>query len=142
MKQENLNLLSELDNITPIDYQNMVEWILFDYLSGRQAREVIEKMYLLEVGDDELQKAKDKIGIGKIQIKEGDIVRYPIGWNLSVKKVYKDCEDRLYVKECINTKDEYRRFVYESNYTTWDSSLYKELGFGLATDEEIKYLED
>ena len=63
MKQENLNLLSELDNIVPIDYKNMVEWILFDYLSGRQAREVIEKMYLLEVGADELQNALDKFGL-------------------------------------------------------------------------------
>lgn len=79
---------------------------------------------------------------GNRQIKEGDIVRYTIGWCLSVKKVYKDCEDRLYVKECIGTKDEYRRFVYESNYTTWNSALYKELGVRLANEEEIKYLED
>lgn len=60
MKQGNLNLLSELDNITELDYENMVQWILFNYLSGHQAREVIERMYLLEVGADELQKALDK----------------------------------------------------------------------------------
>lgn len=63
MKQGNLNLLSELDNITELDYESMIQWILFNYLSGPQAREVIERMYSLEVGADELQKALDKFGL-------------------------------------------------------------------------------
>lgn len=80
--------------------------------------------------------------INKIQVKEGDIVRYPIGWTLAVRKVYKDIDDELYVRECINTDQEYKRFIYKSNYKTWDSSLHKELGFGIANQKEIELLKD
>lgn len=73
----------------------------------------------------------------------GDIVRYPIGWNLSVKRVYADDNGDLYVRECINTKDEYKRYLFKSmeDYK-WDTRLCKELGFGMASEDELQYLED
>lgn len=76
-------------------------------------------------------------------VKCGDIVRYPVGWNLSVKKVYADENNDLYVRECINTKDEYKRYLFRiMDGYNWDTRLCKELGFGMASEEEIKYLED
>ena len=76
-------------------------------------------------------------------VKCGDIVRYPIGWNLSVKKVYEDGDGDLYVKESINTKDEYKKYLFKSmKGYKWDTRLCKELGFGMANKDELKYLED
>lgn len=73
----------------------------------------------------------------------GDIVRYPIGWNLSVKRVYADDNGDLYVRECINTKDEYKRYLFKSmDGYKWDTRLCKELGFGMASEDELQYLED
>ena len=76
-------------------------------------------------------------------VKGGDIVRYPIGWNLSVKKVYTDDNGYLYVKERINTKDEYKRYLFRNmDGYDWDTRLCKELGFGMASEDELQYLED
>ena len=77
------------------------------------------------------------------RVKRGDIVRYPIGWNLSIKKVYEDSDGDLYVKESINTKDEYKRYLFKSmEGYNWDNTLCKELGFGMAKKDELQYLED
>lgn len=79
----------------------------------------------------------------KIEVKSGDIVRYPIGWGLSVKKVYADKDLDLYVKESIGTKNEYKRYLFKTMYGyNWDTRLCKELGFGLAEQDERQYLED
>lgn len=78
----------------------------------------------------------------KIQLQEGDIIRYPIGFTLAVRRVYRNSDGDLYVRECINEDDEYERYIYKSNYETWDNSLYKEPGFDLANTKEINYLQD
>ena len=44
-------------------------------------------------------------------IKCDDIVRYPIGWTLAIRKVYSDDNGDLYTRECINTKNEYKRYL-------------------------------
>lgn len=44
-------------------------------------------------------------------VKCGDVVRYPVGFTLAVRKVYAD-KKGVYVRECINTKDESRRYIY------------------------------
>ena len=70
-------------------------------------------------------------------------VRYLIGFKLAVRKVYKDDNGDLYVKECINTREEYKRFLFKSmDGYKWDTRLYNEVGFGLAKQYELKYLED
>ena len=77
-------------------------------------------------------------------VKEGDIVRYPLGlFHLNVRRVYKDGNGDLYVRECINTPNEYLRYIYRSmNGYKWDTRLCKEMGFGLAKESELQWLED
>lgn len=79
-----------------------------------------------------------------VAVKEGDIVRYPLGFSkLMVRRVYKDGNGDLYVRECINTPDEYFRYIYRSmDGYQWDTRLCKELGFGLAKGSELELLED
>jgi len=75
-------------------------------------------------------------------VKCGDVVRYPVGFTLAVRKVYAD-KKGVYVRECINEKDEYRRYIYVNmDGYKWDTRLCKELGFRLANQDELQYLED
>ena len=66
MKQQTLNLLSELDNITELDYENILHWVLFKYMDSENARAVVERLFILEVGSEELQLALDKFGINRV----------------------------------------------------------------------------
>ena len=66
MKQQTLNLLSELDNITELDYKNILHWVLFKYMDSENARAVVERLFILEVGSEELQLALDKFGINRV----------------------------------------------------------------------------
>lgn len=77
-------------------------------------------------------------------IKEGDIVRYPVGlFHLNVRRVYKDANGDLYVRESINTPTEYLRYIYRSmDGYKWDTRLCKELGFDPAKESELELLED
>jgi hypothetical protein len=77
-------------------------------------------------------------------VKPGDIVRYPLGMHeLVVRKVYADKKGDMYVRELINTEREYRRYIYRKmNGYKWDTRLCIELGFGLATKSEAKFLKD
>lgn len=77
-------------------------------------------------------------------VKEGDIVRYPVGlFHLNVRRVYKDGNGDLYVRESINTPTEYLRYIYRSmDGYKWDTRLCKEMGFGLAKESELQLLED
>jgi len=76
-------------------------------------------------------------------IKCGDFVRYLIGWTLAVRKVYSDDNGDLYVKECIGTKYEYKRYLFISmKGYDWDTRLCKELGFDVANENELQYLKD
>jgi len=96
-----------------------------------------------------------------MQIKEGDIIRYPLGFHsLEVRKVYKDENDELYIYEylsgnmkgdnCVKTVDEegrdisaYRRYIYrKTEGYSWNNSLCREMGFGLASDRELIFLRD
>ena len=77
-------------------------------------------------------------------IKENDIVRYPLGlFKLNVRRVYKDDNGELYVIEGINTTGEYKRYVNRSMHGyKWNTSLNLEMGFRLANSAEIQMLED
>lgn len=65
-------------------------------------------------------------------VKEGDIVRYPVGFTLAVKKVYADENGDLYVKQFVNNKV-YPRYIYKTmDGYNYDTRLCKEMGFSLA----------
>ena len=75
-------------------------------------------------------------------VKEGDIVRYPVGFSLAVKKVYADENGDLYIKQFANNKV-YPRYIYKTmDGYRWDTRLCIERGFGLANENELQYLED
>lgn len=75
-------------------------------------------------------------------MKEGDIVRYPIGFTLVIKTLYADENGDLYVKQFIGDKM-YPHYVFKTmeDYE-WDTRLCKEPGFRLANSEEIKYFNE
>ena len=75
-------------------------------------------------------------------VKEGDIVCYPLGFSLCVKKVYADEKGDLYVKQFVNDKV-YPRYIYKKmDGYKWDTRLCIEMGFRLAKENELQYLED
>ncbi len=95
------------------------------------------------------------------QIKEGDIIRYPLGFHsLEVRKVYKDENGELYIYEYLlgnMNGDHYvktvdgegrvisacRRHIYrKTEGYSWNNSLCREMGFGLASDKELHFLID
>jgi hypothetical protein len=65
-------------------------------------------------------------------VKEGDIVRFPVGFSLAVKRVYADENGDLYIKQFIYGKI-YPRYIYKTmEGYKWDTRLSIEMGFGLA----------
>jgi len=73
----------------------------------------------------------------RIEVKEGDIVRFPVGFSLALRKVRKDENGELYIRELMNTHLESKRYIYRSiEGFKWDSSLCKEQGFRLANEKE------
>ena len=76
-------------------------------------------------------------------IKEGDIVRYPVGmFGLSVRKVYKDDKGDLYINQLV-LGENYPRYIYKTmDGYQWDTRLCKELGFGICKEHELQYLKD
>lgn len=75
-------------------------------------------------------------------VKEGDIVRFPVGFSLSVKRVYADENGDLYIKQFVYGKI-YPRYIYKTmEGYKWDTRLSIEMGFGLAKENELQYLED
>lgn len=94
--------------------------------------------------DEVLTEQLNKVYMGNIELKAGDIVRYPTGlFKLNVRKVYEDKNGDLYVKECINTIHEYKRYIYRSmDGYNWDTRLCKEFGFNIAKEDEMEFLED
>jgi len=78
------------------------------------------------------------------KIVKDDIVRYPLGLHeLIVRKVYEDEKGDVYVRERINTPNEYKRYIYRSmDGYKWNTSLNNELGFRLAKESELIYLQD
>ena len=104
--------------------------------------------YILNFNKDKMIQTTTSAGIAQNPVleavKEGNIVRYPVGlFHLNVRRVYKDGNGDLYVRECINTKNEYLRYIYRSmDGYKWDTRLCRELGFGLAKESELEMLED
>lgn len=80
--------------------------------------------------------------LNKGAVKEGNIVRYPVGFSLAVKKVYSDEKGDLYIKQFVNNQV-YPRYIYKTmDGYKWDTRLCIEIGFGLAKENELLYLED
>ena len=96
-----------------------------------------------------------------IVVKEGDIVRYPMGWApLEVRKVYKDNNDELYIYEYTNGYSEYHPGIETTNESgdvitanrwyiyrpgegyQWDNSACLQMGFMLAKSDELHLLKD
>lgn len=66
MKQQTLNLLNELDDLTELNYKTIFHWVLFKYMDSEDARAAVERLFVLELGSDELQKSLDKFGIRRV----------------------------------------------------------------------------
>lgn len=70
------------------------------------------------------------------KIKKGDIIRYPVGMTeLIIKIVHENKKNEPFVFEGAS-----KRYIYrKTRGFTWDDSLIREIGFGLANTNERKH---